>query len=185
MKYIVLVLLVLSVAVVGCSNGPTPTPIVIVVTATPRPTVALTTKQVSDGVPGIAGGHIRGLLNLGWTRETAQDCSDGTCMALASPDECGYLLLYFDPATGVEDGFSYGIDFESDWCPDGDVMAETQYDAFEVMDCLEVGYWLGEQSDLGTMPETIGESIGGACGSWECNFTLAEDLFGIIAVHYR
>jgi hypothetical protein len=185
MKYIALVLLVLATMAIACSNGPTPTPVVIVVTATPRPTVPMPSKEPNYSVPGDAGRHIRLLENLGWTREPEQDCTeDRTCMAIASPDECGYLLLYFNPTTGVEDGFSYGIDFESDWCPAGDVMAETQFDALVAIDAIDAGMWLGEMSETGQLPDGPGE-VSGECGAWKCQFAMDAELFGVLSVIYH
>lgn len=176
MKYIALVLLVLAAMAVSCSNSPTPSPVVIVVTATPFP---------SHDIPGIAGRHIRSLEDLGWTREPVQDCTDGTtCVAIGSPDECGYLLLYFNASTGVEDGFSYGIDFESDWCPDGDVMANTQFDALMAIDAMDAGMWLGEMSDTGQLPDGPG-TVEGDCGKGSCQFSLDSELFGVLSVIYH
>jgi len=189
MRNALFVLAVLALAVVACGGGPPPTPVTVYVpvTVTPRPPTPLPLVKSHDGYPGVAGSHVRAVTALGWHEEHPQECSSGDCAAILDWDGCSYLMLYFDPNTGVEDGFAYGIDFSDDCPADGGELADRQDDALTTIDAYAAGLWIGEKSATKELPDGPGE-VEGACGQngrWVCKFSMDEDLFGILNVWYR
>lgn len=194
MRNVWFVLAALALVAVACGGGPAPTPVTVYVpvTVTPKPQtlggVPVAPRPEGRDYPGsVVDGHVRGLVLSGWYVVLPNACDGTDCVALEN-GRCSYMMLYFNPKTGVEDGFTFMSDFNmrNESCPSGEGMAQDQMDALDILEAWDAELWLGKMSSDDGLPAEPGDPpVGGTCGAWTCVFELDDDVMGVLNVYYR